>query len=36
MQGRALLPQLTNLLTESSVPDDVTERAGDILYRYFP
>jgi CelD/BcsL family acetyltransferase involved in cellulose biosynthesis len=26
---------LTRLLTEDSVPDDVTERAGALLYRYF-
>jgi hypothetical protein len=26
---------LTHLLTEDSVPDDVTERAGALLYRYF-
>lgn len=30
-----LLPQLTDLLTSDSIPDDVTERAGDLLYRYF-
>lgn len=30
-----LLEQLTNLLTDESVPDSVTERAGSVLYRYF-
>lgn len=30
-----LLPQLTNLFTDESVPDKVTERAGDLLYRFF-
>lgn len=30
-----LLPQLTNLFTDTSVPDEVTEKAGDLLYRYF-
>lgn len=34
-QMRALLNQLTDLFTESSVPDEITERAGAILYRYF-
>jgi CelD/BcsL family acetyltransferase involved in cellulose biosynthesis len=34
-QGRALLPQLTALFTDESVPDPVTEKAGEILYRYF-
>ncbi len=32
---RAALPQLTDLLTRPDVPDDVSERAGDLLYRYF-
>jgi len=32
---RTLLPQLTDLFVDASVPDDVTERAGDILYRHF-
>lgn len=27
--------QLTALFTEESVPDEITERAGDLLYRYF-
>lgn len=30
-----LLPQLTGLFTDESVPDEITEKAGDILYRYF-
>jgi CelD/BcsL family acetyltransferase involved in cellulose biosynthesis len=30
-----LFPQLTDLFTEETVPDDVTEKAGEILYRYF-
>mgnify|MGYP000694688979 CR=1 FL=1 len=29
------LPQLTELFTRESVPDEVTEQAGNILYRYF-
>jgi lipid II:glycine glycyltransferase (peptidoglycan interpeptide bridge formation enzyme) len=32
---RRLLGQLTALLIEPSVPDDVSMRAGDLLYRYF-
>jgi CelD/BcsL family acetyltransferase involved in cellulose biosynthesis len=32
---RRLLPQLTNLFTDDSVPNGVTEKAGDVLYRYF-
>ena len=31
----ALLGTFTDLLTDPSVPDEVTERAGDVLYRYF-
>jgi CelD/BcsL family acetyltransferase involved in cellulose biosynthesis len=31
----AVLSGLTDLLTEESVPDDVTARAGALLYRYF-
>lgn len=31
----ALLNTLTGLLTEPNVPDVVTERAGDALYRFF-
>lgn len=34
-QAQRLLPQLTALFTEESVPDAVTEKAGDLLYRYF-
>lgn len=34
-QIRALLPQLTALLTDKSVPNALTERAGEVLYRYF-
>ncbi len=30
-----LLPQLTDLFTDESVPDAITEKAGDILYKYF-
>jgi CelD/BcsL family acetyltransferase involved in cellulose biosynthesis len=32
---RRLLPQLTNLFTDHSVPDLVSEKAGATLYRYF-
>ena len=32
---RARLGGMTRLLTEPHVPDDVTERAGEILYRFF-
>jgi CelD/BcsL family acetyltransferase involved in cellulose biosynthesis len=31
----AVLGQLTALLTRDDVPDDVTRRAGELLYRYF-
>jgi hypothetical protein len=34
-QVQPLLSQLTGLLTGEVVPDDVTEKAGEILYRYF-
>lgn len=34
-KARALLPQLTDLFVDPSVPHDVTERAGNMLYRYF-
>lgn len=34
-QVRNLLTQITELFTDESVPDGVTEKAGDILYRYF-
>ena len=30
-----VLGELTKLLTRDDVPDDVTQRAGEILYRYF-
>ncbi len=32
---RRLLPQLTDLFTDETVPDSVTEKAGDLLYRFF-
>ena len=32
---RQLLPQLTTLLTDASVPDSITEKAGEVLYRFF-
>lgn len=32
---RGLLGQLTNLLTDRSVPNHVTEKAGDLLYQFF-
>ncbi len=32
---RRLLGDLTSLLTDPAVPDDVTARAGGLLYRYF-
>jgi lipid II:glycine glycyltransferase (peptidoglycan interpeptide bridge formation enzyme) len=31
----SLFPDLTRLLTIESVPDHVTEKAGDVLYRFF-
>jgi len=34
-QFRSLLPLLTDILTEESVPDSVTEKAGNLLYRFF-
>jgi len=34
-QIRKLLPQLTDLLAHNDVPDEVTEKAGDLLYRFF-
>lgn len=34
-KARALLPQLTDLFVDPSVPHDITERAGNMLYRYF-
>jgi hypothetical protein len=34
-QLRQLLPQLTDLFVDESVPDGITEKAGDSLYRFF-
>jgi CelD/BcsL family acetyltransferase involved in cellulose biosynthesis len=34
-QARQLLPSLTDLFTDDSVPDAITEKAGDVLYRFF-
>jgi CelD/BcsL family acetyltransferase involved in cellulose biosynthesis len=34
-QAGAMLGELTRLLTDDSVPDDVTRQAGRLLYRYF-
>jgi len=34
-QIRQLLPQLTDLLTDDTVPDNITEKAGEVLYCYF-
>jgi CelD/BcsL family acetyltransferase involved in cellulose biosynthesis len=34
-QIRSFLTQLTALFTAEAVPDNVTEKAGDILYRFF-
>jgi CelD/BcsL family acetyltransferase involved in cellulose biosynthesis len=34
-QMRSLLPKLTDLFVNESVPDSVTEKAGEVLYRYF-
>ena len=34
-QAGAMLGELTQLLTDDSVPDEVTRRAGALLYRYF-
>lgn len=33
--ANSVLGELTRLLTEDGVPDDITERAGALLYRYF-
>jgi len=30
-----LLPRLTDLFTDDLVPDHITEKAGELLYRYF-
>ncbi|MBV9141397.1 MAG: GNAT family N-acetyltransferase [Pseudonocardiales bacterium] len=34
-QASAMLGGLTQLLTDDSVPDEVTKQAGTLLYRYF-
>ncbi len=34
-QTSELLPRLTDLLTDEAVPDQVTEQAGELLYRLF-
>ena len=34
-QLQDLLPRLTNLFTDETVPDQVTEQAGEALYRFF-
>jgi len=34
-QTREILPRLTGLFTDEAVPDDITERAGELLYRLF-
>jgi CelD/BcsL family acetyltransferase involved in cellulose biosynthesis len=34
-QMRALLPQITDLFVDETVPDCITERAGEVLYRFF-
>jgi len=34
-QVRNLLPQLTELFTDETVPDSITEKAGETLYRFF-
>jgi CelD/BcsL family acetyltransferase involved in cellulose biosynthesis len=34
-EAAAMLGKLTELLTDDSVPDEVTEKAGALLYRYF-
>ncbi|MGH3718873.1 MAG: GNAT family N-acetyltransferase [Pseudonocardiaceae bacterium] len=34
-QAGAMLGELTRLLTDDSVPDEVTRQAGTLLYRYF-
>ena len=30
-----MLGEMTSLLTEPTVPDDITTRAGEALYRFF-
>lgn len=32
---RKLLPQLTDLFVDTAVSDPITEKAGDVLYRFF-
>ncbi len=34
-QIRSLLPKLTDLFTDESVPNEITEKAGNLLYRFF-
>ena len=34
-QGRDVLQEITRLFTDESVPDGISERAGEVLYRYF-
>ena len=34
-QIRRLLPALTNLFTDEQMPDNLTEQAGEVLYRFF-
>jgi hypothetical protein len=34
-QARSVLHELTALFVDPSVPDSVTEAAGDLLYRFF-
>jgi CelD/BcsL family acetyltransferase involved in cellulose biosynthesis len=34
-EARPVLGELTKLLTREDIPDDITQRAGEILYRYF-
>ena len=34
-QIRALLPELTALFVQEGVPEQITEQAGSLLYRYF-
>lgn len=33
--GDRVLGEITRLLTEESVPDDITKKVGSLLYRYF-
>ena len=35
LRVQQLLPQLTDLFTDDETPDHVTEKAGEILYRFF-